>query len=192
MGDRYDLIPDVFPVLHSDALLLREVDSRDIDNWFARNSDPEVATTVGGDPMTDRSEAVAAIESVRAAFRDKTRLRWSIVPTHQTAAVGSTGFNVFSQRDRSAELGYGIAKGYWGRGIMTDATRLALDYAFRTLDLNRIEASVLDDNARSILVLGKLGLQREGLAREYKLVGGRMRDFWVFSLLRRDWDTAPP
>lgn len=192
MGDRYDLIPDVFPVLRSDALLLREVDSRDIDNWFARNSDPEVATTAGGDPMKDRSEAVAAIESVRAAFREKTRLRWSIVPAHQTAAIGSTGFNVFSQRDRSAELGYGIAKGYWGRGIMTEATRACVAYAFDALGLNRIEAAVLDDNAQSIRVLGKLGFQREGLAREYKLVGGQMRDFWLFSLLRRDWDAATP
>ena len=75
---------------------------------------------------------------------------------------------------------------------MTGATHLALDYAFRTLDLNRIEAAVLDDNARSIRVIEKLGFQREGLAREYKLVGGRMRDFWLFSLLRRDWDAATP
>ena len=114
MGDRYDLIPDVFPVLHADALLLREVEAHDANAWFARNSDPEVAIPAGSDPMTDRSEALAAIDSVRAAFRDKTRLRWAIVPEHASAAVGSTGFNAFSRarpqrrtrlRDREGLLG---------------------------------------------------------------------------------------
>jgi RimJ/RimL family protein N-acetyltransferase len=61
-----------------------------------------------------------------------------------------------------AELGYWIARPYWGCGFVTEAARAMLDMAFHGLRLNRIEAGHFPDNAGSGRVLEKLGFTPEG------------------------------
>ena len=183
---RFEAIPDQFPVLRGSGFLLREVEAIDAPAWFVRGSDPEVAYPAVDELMTSVSQGAERVESVRAAFREKRRLRWAIVPDGESAAVGTTGFNVFSANDLRAELGYGLEKAWWGNGLMTAATRLCIGYAFEELGINRVEAHVLDDNERSLRVLEKLGFRREGLLREYEVVRGEARDFWVLGLLRSD------
>lgn len=187
MAGRYDRIPDLFPAIHLEALLLREVDGRDAEAWYARNSDPDVVFPMGGELMFAPRDAYAAIDSIRRRFREKTMIRWGIVPRGYTEAVGTTGFNDFTQHDLRAELGYGLAQDWWGQGLMTEANRAVIDFGFRTLELNRIEAAVLEGNTRSLRVLEKLGFQREGLLREHHIVAGEPRDFWMLSVLRREW-----
>ena len=187
MPGRYDRIPDVFPALRSPHALLREVNGGDADAWFLRNSDPEVVFPMGGDLMLSPRDALAAIDFIRRRFREKTMIRWGIVPEGRTQAIGTTGFNDFTERDARAELGYGLDREWWGQGLMTEANREVIDFGFRTLELNRIEATVVDDNERSLRVLEKLGFRREGLLREHHFVAGRPRDFWMLSVLRREW-----
>jgi len=186
VSERFDAISDTFPVLRGDGFLLREVEAIDAPAWFTRGSDPEVAYPGVDELMTSLNDAVERVDSVRAAFREKQKLRWAIVPDGQIEAVGTTGFNVFSANDLRAELGYGLAKDSWGKGLMTAATEACIGYAFEVLGLNRIEAHVLDDNERSLRVLSKLGFRGEGLLREYEMVRGELRDFWVLGLLRSD------
>ena len=61
-----------------------------------------------------------------------------------------------------------------------------LDWAFGTLDLNRVQAETDTRNLASARVLEKLGFQREGTLREDCIVDGVVSDSWVFGLLRRD------
>ena len=168
-----EAIPDQFPVLRGSGFLLREVEAIDAPAWFARGSDPEVAYPAVDELMTSVSQGAERVESVRTAFRDKRRLRWAIVPDGESAAVGTTGFNVFSPNDLRAELGYGLERAWWGKGLMTAATRACIAYAFEELGLNRVEAHVLDDNERSLRVLEKLGFRREGCFANTKLSAAR-------------------
>ena len=55
------------------------------------------------------------------------------------------------------ELGYMLHPDHWGQGIATRAGRLAIDHAFATRDLDRIDAAAWADNAASACVLRKLG-----------------------------------
>lgn len=77
-------------------------------------------------------------------------------------AVGSIG--VFPQDDvhcRNAEMGYWLAEEYWGRGIMSEAIRQIVDYAFRTFDIDRIFARPFGSNKKSQRVLEKAGFTFE-------------------------------
>ena len=62
-----------------------------------------------------------------------------------------------------------------------------LQWAFETLDLNRVQAETDTRNLASARVLAKLGFVREGTLREDCVVDGDVSDSWVFGLLRREW-----
>ena len=77
-------------------------------------------------------------------------------------AVGSIG--VFLQSDvhrKNAELGYWLAEKYWGQGIMPEAIRQIVEYAFSTFDINRIFARPYGNNPKSHRVLEKAGFLLE-------------------------------
>ena len=77
-----------------------------------------------------------------------------------------------------------------GRGYMTEAVTLALDYAFRTLRLHRIEANIQPGNQRSIALAKRCGFRCEGLSRRYLRIGGRWRDHERWAILAEEWRAA--
>lgn len=79
-------------------------------------------------------------------------------------AIGSFGFEFLNSDDRSeAEIGYWIAKTYWGRGIATSVVRRMCRYGFEELGLRRITAEVFAFNPGSCRVLEKCGFRRVGV-----------------------------
>ncbi|OBZ15298.1 acetyltransferase [Bacillus sp. FJAT-27264] len=82
-----------------------------------------------------------------------------------------------------ADLGYFIDKDTEGKGYMTAAVRLVLEYAFRALGLHRVQAGILLHNEGSRRVLKKNGFQAEGVARKYLKINGEYQDHQTFSIL---------
>lgn len=91
----------------------------------------------------------------------------------------------------SAYLGYEIGAEHRGQGYMSEALRLVLRHAFRTLGLHRVEANVQPGNDASIALVRRAGFTREGFSRRYLKIGGRWRDHERWALLREDWRPAP-
>lgn len=87
---------------------------------------------------------------------------------------------------QTATLGYWMGEAYAGQGYMREATSLALDFAFGSLRLHRIEAGCLPRNARSIGLLSRLGFTHEGLARAYLEINGVWEDHLLFAILATD------
>lgn len=85
-----------------------------------------------------------------------------------------------------AEIGYWLARPYWGRGMMTDAVRAYVRYAFGELDLLRLTAHVLTVNVGSARVLEKNGFRLEGRLRKHFRKGEALHDAFCFGLLRED------
>lgn len=86
-----------------------------------------------------------------------------------------------------AELGYWLAKPYWGQGLMTAAVRAFCRYAFDTLALHKLEAKVFDPNTASWRVLEKCGFKLEGYIREHAFRHGVFLDDREYGLLRSEW-----
>jgi RimJ/RimL family protein N-acetyltransferase len=82
-----------------------------------------------------------------------------------------------------AELGYVIARKYWGKGIVTQAIQLAIQKGFEDLDIKRIEATVDPTNIASQRVLEKNGFEKEGLLKNYIVQKGVVKDRLIYALL---------
>jgi len=69
---------------------------------------------------------------------------------------------------------------------MREALTTARDYAFRTLDVSRIEAACLPENQASRRLLEKCAFKYEGVAQAYLQINGRWRDHVLYAALRED------
>lgn len=120
-------------------------------------------------------------------LRDDQGYAYLIFSDADAALLG--GLNVSNVRRgvaQAASLGYWIGAPHAGRGFMTEAVRAALQFAFVTLGLNRLEAACLPTNLASTRVLEKAGFRREGMARRYLKINGQWQDHALFALLHDD------
>jgi len=84
-------------------------------------------------------------------------------------------------------LGYGMDQSYCGKGYMTQALKLSIDYIFNEMNLHRIMANYLPDNIASAKVLKKLGFVIEGTAKDYLMINNVWRDHILTSLTNDNW-----
>ena len=88
---------------------------------------------------------------------------------------------------QSCFMGYWIAKPYSRRGLMTEAVKLALRYAFKTLKLHRVEATLMPVNAASRALAKKCGFRFEGVAKRYLNINGRWEDHERYAITVEEW-----
>jgi RimJ/RimL family protein N-acetyltransferase len=99
--------------------------------------------------------------------------------------IGGCGFEGFQVgRSHRAEVGYWLAKPYWGQGIMTAVVQRACQHAFEEFGLVKLTAHVFSHNTASARVLEKCGFQEEGFLRKHFLKDGQFLDARLFALLK--------
>jgi ribosomal-protein-alanine N-acetyltransferase len=76
----------------------------------------------------------------------------------------------------SASLGYYVGAPYSGLGYMTEGLACAVDYAFNTLGLHRLEANIQPNNAPSLNLVKRCGFANEGFSPQYLYIAGAWRD----------------
>lgn len=181
---------EIFPVLYTERLILREITLNDAEALFRVRSDIRVTRLNSGKPMEVVGEAHELIEKSRRAFLDQRRIDWGIVlkAAPQLGVIGRVGFNYWLKQDRRASIGYDLAYIYWGQGIMTEAVRALIQFGFTEMDLNRIEADAAAENIGSIRVLEKTGFTREGVQQEQYFEWDEFHNLVLYALLRKDYE----
>lgn len=100
-------------------------------------------------------------------------------------ACGGIGALPFSgERAVGAEFGYWLGRTHWGQGTMTRVVSVFVPWVMQALDLQRLQATVLDFNAGSARVLEKNGFVEEGVLRNAVRKRGRLHDLRMFARLR--------
>ncbi len=97
--------------------------------------------------------------------------------------IGAT----LNEKAPSAEIGYWLAAEFQGRGVMTQAVSVVLEYLFDERGRHRVEIQCAVGNTRSCKIAERLGFQLEGVRREADLVGGRFLDLKHYAILRPEW-----
>lgn len=87
---------------------------------------------------------------------------------------------------QAGTLGYWIGERHARQGYMREAIAAVVHHAFHRLDLSRIEAACLPENAPSRALLESCGFKYEGVAQSYLQIGGRWRTHVLYAALRMD------
>jgi [ribosomal protein S5]-alanine N-acetyltransferase len=86
----------------------------------------------------------------------------------------------------TGQVGYWIGQDFARQGVMTEALSAVVHHAFASLDLSRVEAACLPENAASRALLDRTGFRHEGVAEAYLQINGRWRDHVLYANLRSD------
>ncbi|MEM8858665.1 MAG: GNAT family N-acetyltransferase [Chloroflexota bacterium] len=138
-----------YPEIQTNRLLLRPLTLADAPELFKHFSDDEVTRFMDIDSLIVEQEAKNIINW---HLRDP-GCRWSI--TKDGAFIGTGGFHRWE--NNQAEIGYDLARAYWGQGLMKEALTAIIDFGFQKMKLGMIEAEVEPENGRSIGLLKNLG-----------------------------------
>lgn len=147
-------------MLRTERLIL---DTWELSDWRAFRpiaTDPEVMRYItGGTPWSDEQIQMWIAIQMKA-YADRGFCRWKIVEPSTGNLIGFCGPGMW--RDHPVpEIGWWLARGYWGRGLATEAARAALADALGRAGLERIVSIAMRENVASIGVMKKLGLKFE-------------------------------
>ena len=178
------------PTLHTARLRLRPFNDSDANALFAMHSNAYVLRYWDAPPWNERLRAERFITACRQIAEAGTGTRLAVDRVSDGAFIGWCSLTRWNPDYRSASMGYCFDDAAWGHGYATEAARALLQWAFDTLEMNRVQAETDTRNAASARVLEKLGFEREGTLREDCVVNGDVSDSWVCGLIRREWQAS--
>ena len=141
-------------ILQTKRLILRPWSENDAEELYIYASDPEVGPPAGWPPHTSVENSLEIISTVLSAPET-----YAVCLKENGKPIGSVGLhrNDLAEKNDEYELGYWIGKPFWGQGLIPEASRELLRYAFEDLGMNRIWCGYYDGNEKSRRVQEKLG-----------------------------------
>lgn len=109
------------------------------------------------------------------------------VVEHNNKLVGIVELMYINHLHRHTEFQIIIDPIYQGQGFATPATKLALDYAFRTLNMHKVYLFVDPANKAAIHIYEKVGFSMEATLKEAFFVEGTYHDSLIMSMFQRDY-----
>lgn len=177
-----------FTPLESARLILRRFAERDLAPFLAYLNDPEVARYQTWDSYTGK-EAQALIDKQKELVPGLPG-RWftfALELKETGALVGHVALSVKTEERQQAEIGFTLAREYHGKGLGFEAVSRVLDYVFAELKLHRVIAITDCENTRSVALLERLGMRREGHFIQNVWFKGKWGDEYSYAILRDEW-----
>jgi len=178
----FNKMTDMFPILRSERLLLRQFTANDLERVFKGLSHPEVIRYYGVE-YADLESTQVQMDWFAELERTGTGIWWAVCSPDNAVFFGAGGLNNLNKTHRKAEVGFWLMPEYWGRGIMPEAMSLICDFGFVDLGLHRIEAQVETENISCKNALAKLRFQHEGTMRDCEIKHGKFISLDLYAKL---------
>ena len=128
--------------IETERLVLREILPTDENGLFELDSNPNVHTYLGNNPVENIEQIREVITMIRQQYIDNGIGRWAIIDKETNDFIGWTGLKFVTETTNNHinfyDLGYRLIERYWGKGIATETTKATLKYAFEKLNLTEI------------------------------------------------------
>lgn len=177
--------------IDTDRLVLRPPQHSDFREWTALREESREHLTRwepvwAPDHLTRRS-FVNRVYWARRSISGQTAVPLFLFDRQADCLVGAiTLDNIRRGPAQAGTLGYWTGARFIRQGYMREAIEAVVHHAFHRLDLSRIEAACLPENAASRNLLEKSGFKYEGVAQSYLQIGGRWRTHVLYAALRMD------
>ncbi len=173
----------------TERLRLRELTPQDIDTITVYQSDERYLEHY---PWSTRSraESQALVERFMQWARKDPRFKFQLGITDRVDGrlFGTCGLRCNSVGSKHGDIGYELSPEYWGQGFATEAVAAMLEFGFKEIELDEIEARCVVANQRSVRLLRRLAFREvELLPPGPGLQGYTWPERYVFLLTRNQW-----
>lgn len=175
-------LPEQFLTLQTSRLTLRKLVIEDAEDIFAYACDPQVSRYTLWEVHQSINETYEYLNNcVFRMYGAGTGMTWGIVEKESNKIIGTCSLHV-QPMHRRAEMGYTLARAYWGQGLMPEAVKAMIAFGFHVMQLLRIQAYCAVENVNSARVLEKSGMQYEGTLHNYVFTQNRPWDVKMYAI----------
>ncbi|WP_342648476.1 GNAT family N-acetyltransferase [Mucilaginibacter sp. CSA2-8R] len=161
-----ELTENTFPILKTERLTLRQLQTSDDEEIYALRSDEDVNQYLGRTPSLSVDDARKFIQAIIESHSSY----WAITLTGLNTLIGTICLYNLSDDHQQGEIGYELLPTYQQKGIMREALSAVIDFAFKHLRVNLLEACTHANNKASIKLLEKLNFVRHHADEENMIV----------------------
>jgi len=155
-------------IIETKRLILRPVQSGDVQEMFKLNSSPSVMKYLGGETIKDIELIGNKIKQIQKAYREFGIDRFSVILKETNEYIGWCGIQFVTEEENNHinyyDLGYRLHERYWGKGYGYESALPWINYARDELKIDTLTAGAHVENAGSNRILSKLGMS---LINEY-------------------------
>jgi RimJ/RimL family protein N-acetyltransferase len=144
-------------------LTLGAWEAEDWPEFSAIASDPQVIRYIGDGSLWSEDRSRQFVARQIGLYRERGFCLWKLMPAQGGALIGFCGLQPLPETE-DIEIGWWLARAWWGRGLATEAAQAALRDGFERVGLRRIVAIAQPANTASIRIMEKLGMGFEGMA----------------------------
>jgi [ribosomal protein S5]-alanine N-acetyltransferase len=174
-----------FQNLESDRLLLRQITPEDVHEVFALRSNAEIMKYIPRPLVTTNEEALEHITMIQDKLEKNEGINWAITIKGNIKLIGIIGHYRMRWEHFRSEIGYMLLPEYHGKGIITEAIKLMIDYGFDQMSMHSLEGIIDPANTASARVLEKNGFVKEAHFKENEFFDGKFLDSVIYSLIKR-------
>lgn len=157
--------------LETPRLLLKNISSSDRDFILKQFSDDAINKYLfDAEPMKDISEADELI-SFYTQTEPRIQHRWILTEKSSGKKIGTCGFHCWNKQEQTVELGYDLQSDFWGKGFMSEAMEIILQFAKDKMKVKKIYAHIFVDNKKSINLVQKFDFKFTGENKIYNFRG---------------------
>jgi ribosomal-protein-alanine N-acetyltransferase len=179
-----------FKIIETNRMILKGLTPEDMTEIFERNHKPKIKEILGHRSEEDYEKELHKYKSGYSSY-NRSFMLFLLEDKASGKIIGRCGLHNWNRDHWRAEIGYSMEdESFKQRGLMSEAVQAVIDYGFKQMNLNRIEALVADYNTASLKLLEKNRFVKEGVMRNHYYVNGFFEDSVVFSLLREEYKKA--
>lgn len=185
----FDALFNGHPTLESDSITLKKMEEDNLEEVFEIYSNDRVFEYCGIIPKHNKDTVKKMIGHFERDYSKKSRVKWGIFLNEDNKLVGIMEAMEFNSKVNMVTIGYFLAESAWGKGIATESVSLLLEFLFKEVNVNRIQAEVMPPNIKSKNVLLKNGFIKEGTLRQATLWSGKgIVDLEIYGLLKEEYE----
>ncbi len=171
-----------FPTIEMQNIRLRQLMLSDVEDFYHFLCNENVQKFLSSEDIPHSlEEAKTELSYWANLYKSFRSIYWAIALKKTNRLIGTCGFNSWNKTHRRAEISYDLSYNYWGHGIMTEVVKEITDFAFAKMGVQRVQATVAEDNFPSIRVLEKCNYQKEGLLANFAILQGKYRNFYMYA-----------
>ncbi len=144
-----------------------------------------------GHYIRNNNDLEAYINNTMLAFKNNTAIPFLVIDKDYGNIAGCTRIGNLDLNNRRAEIGWTwYGTDYQGTGLNSSVKKLLLEYAFKILNLNRVQLGADTRNLRSQKAIEKLNAVKEGIRRDHYIDSeGISRNDVYYSITKKDWNS---
>ena len=183
-------ITEVFanpPTLETERLRLVKISPEHAADMYEYSCDPDVTKYLTWSCHSSEKETERYIKLLQKKYTAGVFNDWGLIHKESGKLIGTCGFTSFDHEKNTAEIGYVLAKPYWGEGYAVEAARCVMEFGFENFGLCGYCAKCMEGNDSSMRVMQKLGMCFEGIYKNGMFIKGAYKTIIVYNVTKEKY-----